>query len=208
MQLTKEQQALLRAVRQQHVAQLRDMLHNKHVSPNFPSYSYITTPLHEAVKKGNLAIIKILVEAGADVSATTRDGATPQGLAEDIQANKSIIRYLKSEGVKLPGGATPAPGRKKTLPEKKPFTPQAAPPAIKQVFNAKTLPEIFKAGKWVGNVEKMQQLWETVPKKLKGKFDFAAQLTEARLKTLKNNAPKKNVLKKSALKKPNPPPAG
>src|SRR3989304_6286321 len=143
MHCTKEQNALLRAVRQQQLHQLRYLLNKRRIDPNFPLIAD-TTPLHEAVKKDNLAIIKILAAAGADVSCTTCDGATPQGLAEDLRASQNIIDYLKNEGNKLllKASASSAPRKKSPAAKKIP-----APQSVKPVFNAKTLPEIFASDK-------------------------------------------------------------
>ncbi|MCE9507461.1 MAG: ankyrin repeat domain-containing protein [Alphaproteobacteria bacterium] len=198
-EITRKQKALLTAVRNKRLAQVRDMLRDKHLDPNFPLDAE-TTPLHEAVKAGHLTILKLLVAAGADVSRTTQDGATPQGLAEDIGAKDIIIDYLKSEGNKLLEPGYQLPQRKKS-PASESFNQSGSKP----VFTLQTLPEIFEPGKWAGKVEEMQKLWEGVPKRLKDKFDFEAALSEARLKTLKkNHAPSKTVIKKSAPK-PKPP---
>ena len=201
-EITRKQKALLTAVRQKRVTQIRDLLRDKHLDPNFPSYTHTTTPLHEAVKTGNLTILKMLVAAGADVSCTTKDGATPQGLAESIGAKDSVIDYLKGEGEKLLDPDYQPPKRKKTTAGES-FNQSGKKTPSTPAFTLQTLPEIFEPGKWAGKVDEMQKLWEGVPKRLKDKFDFEAALSEARLKTLKkNHAPAKTVIKKSAPKPP------
>lgn len=196
-EITRKQQALLNAVRNKRLSQVRDMLRDRTLDLDFP-LDATETPLHEAVKAGHLTILKMLVAAGADVSRTTADGATPQGLAEDIGAKDSIIDYLKSEGEKLLEPGYQRPSRRKTAVSED-FNQSGAKPA----FTLQTLPEIFEPGKWVGKVEEMQKLWDDVPKRLKAKFDFEAALSDARLKTLKkNHTPGKPVIKKSAPKPP------
>ena len=63
------------------------------------------TALHIAVRSGCLDCVKALVEAGADVNATTKDGKTPLHLAK-FKGQREVADYLMSHGVVLP---TPAP---------------------------------------------------------------------------------------------------
>lgn len=180
---SKDQKALLSAIRAGRLDQVKRLLERDDIDPNF-SGAFGVTPLHEAVRYNDLAMVKQLVAAGADVNAKDRNGLTPLEMAQEFHAEREvnfspIIRYLS--GVK--GG--------KVL-----QTPQK--PA-KPVFTAETLPETFEPSKWVGNVKEMQELWEQVPAPLKKKFNFAAAMAEARQQTLKNKAPGKVDLKKPHL---------
>ncbi|MCZ0939716.1 MAG: ankyrin repeat domain-containing protein, partial [Caldilineaceae bacterium] len=55
------------------------------------------TPLHEAVKKGDVEIVKILVAAGADVEAKGYFDRTPLSLAAEEGATE-IMRILLGLG--------------------------------------------------------------------------------------------------------------
>ncbi|MBI3441679.1 MAG: ankyrin repeat domain-containing protein [Proteobacteria bacterium] len=217
MQITKDQKALLQAVQQQQISRVREMLEEDFIDPNFPDYSD-TTPLHEAVRKNNLPLVRLLVVAGANVNCRTDDGMTPLELAEAREVNQSIIKLLKQKSYGRSWGEDPVASRKKKNASKKKAAATKAfnlqmngagettdnPDLVKiKEATAETLPDIFKPEKWVGQVDKMQQLWEEVPRRLKKEFDFAAALTEARQKTLKNQAFKKTVLRKDVP----PPPA-
>jgi hypothetical protein len=83
---------------------------------------------------------------------------------------------------------------------------EAAKPA-KPVFREDTLKDIFNAKNWVGKTNEMEQLWEEVPKRLQKHFDFAASLAEARRETLKQNAPKRNLLQQNFPPQMHGPPA-
>ena len=52
--------------------------------------------MHVAVYKGNLDIIKLLMDAGADPKIADKDGTTALSLAEE-QGNAEIVEYLKSK---------------------------------------------------------------------------------------------------------------
>lgn len=53
----------------------REKPNGKHLDPASPGSFY--TPLHAAVKANSLAIVDILLGAGADVSAVDQAGGTP-----------------------------------------------------------------------------------------------------------------------------------
>lgn len=52
------------------------------------------TPLHRAVIMGNLKIIQLLIESGADVLMVDEKNSSPLDYAKD-EENKSIIEYLE-----------------------------------------------------------------------------------------------------------------
>ena len=79
------------------------LLLDRGANPN--SHSNRENALHFAVTLGCLDCVKALVEAGADVNATTRDGKTPLHLAKS-RGQREIADYLLSHGVILP---TPPP---------------------------------------------------------------------------------------------------
>jgi prolyl 4-hydroxylase len=59
------------------------------------------TPIHEGVRSGQLEVVKLLVEHGADVNATTRSGESPLDLAKRMYEdspeeaeNDPIVEFL------------------------------------------------------------------------------------------------------------------
>lgn len=64
-----------------------------------------STPLHEAVRRSDLAGVDAAIERGADVNAPTRYGVTPLGLAA-LNGNAAIIHRLLDAGAN-PNAATP-----------------------------------------------------------------------------------------------------
>lgn len=62
------------------------------------------TPLHVAAENGQLAIVELLVKAGADASATTKNGRTPRALA--FGRHDAVARYLEPH-TKLAAAAAP-----------------------------------------------------------------------------------------------------
>lgn len=67
---------------------------------NFADKNTGNTPLMDGVKKGNAKIVKILLEAGADVDAKNKNGETALSLAEKLTKNKEEIIKLLSEAKK------------------------------------------------------------------------------------------------------------
>ena len=59
-----------------------------------------TTPLHLAAASGELALVRLLVEAGADVNAADADGKKPLNLAYETGAD-AVVAYLRSNGAKI-----------------------------------------------------------------------------------------------------------
>jgi ankyrin repeat protein len=177
-----QQKALLRAIQRQSLPDIRSILDN-HSNILRPIGTPFTTPLHEAIKVGNLDIIKLLVARGADVNFPDRGGSTPLDMA--LRRHRDdITLYLKSRNAVI-AAKKPAP------------VPQvAAPLEDKPYFSAKNLPDVFNPEKWVGQVKEMAKLWDKVPWRLKDTFDFSSAYSNARQRTLKQNHPKKDVFKK------------
>ncbi len=121
MAFTKKQQALLKAVQSGNLQRVKSLLAQGY-DPNPAAYS-VTTPLHDAVRRGYLGIVKALVEAGADINAenlrrtTALDVAFQQNLAEDPRA-PAILRYLKQQGALRAHELEDNPSRK--TPSRKP----------------------------------------------------------------------------------------
>lgn len=69
--------------------------------------------IHEAARKGDLAAVKKLVEQGADINETDKDGNTPLHVAA-AKGYMEIVRFLTEYEAKL---------KTKTKPEKKADTP-------------------------------------------------------------------------------------
>src|SRR3954468_20984711 len=64
-----------------------------------------TTPLHESIRRNDVAAVNALLARGVDVNAPTRYGVTPLGLAA-LNGNTEILRKLLDRGAD-PNGATP-----------------------------------------------------------------------------------------------------
>lgn len=198
MGVTKAQLNLFNAVRNKQVNLVREMLEQDGVNPNFDE-RFNDSPLHEAVRQNSLTMVRLLVDNGADVGRCIDTWVTPLGLAEREDAVQAIIdfltkaesntrswRYNEDSYWTMPQEAPPR--KKAPAKPRKPKTPPR--------FTAKTLPEIFRPEKWVGQVDKMQQEWELVPKKLKKAFDIAAAVSEARQQTLKSKMPSGGIVLK------------
>ena len=81
-----------------------------HVPSNNGPYSVVKakdengwTPLHEGARSGKLAIVKFLIESGADVNATTgktsKDGGTALWWAkQSLEQDNPVIAFLESIG--------------------------------------------------------------------------------------------------------------
>jgi len=62
------------------------------------------TPLHESIRRNDVAAVNALLARGVDVNAPTRYGVTPLGLAA-LNGNTEILRKLLDRGAD-PNGAT------------------------------------------------------------------------------------------------------
>lgn len=96
MSLTKDQKALMEAVLDDNQRKVSSLL-KKGVNPDFEDDD--KTPLNEAISNGNLAMVKALVAAGADInradSSYFKD--TPLDVA-DRQSNQKIAEFLEQKG--------------------------------------------------------------------------------------------------------------
>lgn len=58
------------------------------------------SPLHEAVKKGDLDILSLLIENGAEVDIQDNSGSTPLHLASGMGNERILSLLLRHQGVK------------------------------------------------------------------------------------------------------------
>ena len=75
-----------------------------------------------------------------------------------------------------------------------PAPQEMVPPPVK--FTEEKLKDVFNPQSWVGKTAEMEKHWESVPKKLRAKFDFEAALAEAQRQTMRNNYPPSRLRKK------------
>jgi hypothetical protein len=191
MKPKKKQQVLIDAIRKGNLSKTKQLL-GKGYKPNAPRQSRAdTTPLHEAVRKGRLDIVRALVKAGADVNATDRLRHNPLDLALNLSAHKKhnkIAIYLRQKGAQR---FVDSPVRWPPFETRRVRVPQEKPPAPPPEFTAHNLADKFDPDKWVGKPDDMQKLWDRVPKNLKAQFDFAAAFTQAKRATLRAHFPGK-----------------
>ncbi len=69
-------------------------------NPNAQNIAERTTPLHDACTVGNLQVVKILVEAGANLELKRKEGVTPLYYAV-YHRHFPIVKYLVSKGAKV-----------------------------------------------------------------------------------------------------------
>ncbi|GAA5924058.1 hypothetical protein JCM3775_005584 [Rhodotorula graminis] len=81
-----------------------------------------TTILHEAVRRKDLGLIKLVLARGGDVLARDRRGKMPIDLAKDERIRSVLRQKLNSEGVALQAGAAGGAAAE---------VPQGPPPALK-----------------------------------------------------------------------------
>ena len=202
MVLTRQQKELVKAVRQGDVKKVVDLIDNG-CDPDFSPFSEVM-PLHDAVRAGNLTMVRVLVNRGADISRMDRNFEFPLDVAE-AAGHTHIVRYLKDKYVRqkeydffdMPlargnNGGTVKKKKRKKKPVRDPNKP---------VFTEKNLSKIFNASDWVGKVDEMEKLWESVPKRLQKKFNFAASFAEAKRGTIRQYFPSKKTLPPSSVKK-------
>jgi ankyrin repeat protein len=65
-----------------HVAAARFLLERGGVDVNGASPKHGDTPLHRACRSGQLPLVKMLLEAGADVNVENKDGDSPARIAQ------------------------------------------------------------------------------------------------------------------------------
>ncbi len=78
----KGQTALIMAIEQDQISATKILLENG-ANPNIPEEDYFP-PLMRAIQKGNLKIVKLLVDAGADLEVLRIYGITPEALKKEI----------------------------------------------------------------------------------------------------------------------------
>jgi ankyrin repeat protein len=61
------------------------------------------TALHLAAMRGDLSIVKVLTEAGADVKIQGKDGQTPLDVARE-KSQSEVVDYLQGQATAQPGG--------------------------------------------------------------------------------------------------------
>ena len=64
------------------------------------SFDFMDTPLHGAMRSGNLAVVKLLVERGAGIDLQDSNKRTPLFWAT-VYAYEDIVRYLIGQGAKV-----------------------------------------------------------------------------------------------------------
>ena len=169
------------------------------------------TCLIEAIAAHNVAMVEVLVTRKADVNFGNLNKYLPYDYALDmaeITADREILDYLRGRGALSIDEVLPernarpewldhsadeegearlrAAVRKDKLAEEKVET-----------FSSQTLEKIFDPQKWVGRLQAMKALWQTVPKPLQRSFDMAAAVAKVRQCTLDTRG-----------KKPRPPSFG
>ncbi|MDP6718196.1 MAG: ankyrin repeat domain-containing protein [Pirellulaceae bacterium] len=72
--------------------------HAKRINDRRPSTG--STPLIDAAFRGNLEIVKLLLDRGAKVNATNRDGNTPL-IAAAFMCRTEVVRLLLDQGASV-----------------------------------------------------------------------------------------------------------
>lgn len=221
MAMTKQQRALLKAVKDGDLKQVKSL------AKKMPFIDFEgpngRTPLEEAIIKGRITIVRALVAEGANIDRLNDDDKSPLEIARE-RNKKNIEKFLVDEGAYDYGSGTGAwydddwgdewvnsRSTKKTArsfnaaaeadeaPKKKPAQPKYTKDVLKEKFNAQN---------WVGKTEEMEKAWEEVPKRYHKNFDFETALAEAKRETLRKNAPVAPSLKLPPSPPPAAPPAG
>lgn len=92
-----EQSRLKAAIWAGDEAKVRELLDANADLVNTPDDT-LNTPLHNAAAAKHAAIVKLLLERGADVNAMNDEDQTPLTVAVMAQAGDEIIELLKSNG--------------------------------------------------------------------------------------------------------------
>ncbi len=92
--------ALANAIARGDVDEVRMQLANQPRRINERRSTTGTTPLGDAAFQGNLEVVELLIEQGADVNATNRDGNTPLIVAAFMCRNE-VVQFLLEKGAAL-----------------------------------------------------------------------------------------------------------
>jgi len=92
--------ALKTAIEKNDAEKTWHLTEEKKVDVNHKYNEYGITPLHLAVKTGNMDIVKYLVKKGANVNAQLRDKVTPLHWA-CCKGHHEIVAYLISKGAEI-----------------------------------------------------------------------------------------------------------
>jgi len=76
-----------------------DTLLRAGADPNWPNSRTCQLPLHIAAPKGNLSLVRRLVEAGSSLSDADSKGKTPLDLAR-VAGKQEVVTYLEQAGAK------------------------------------------------------------------------------------------------------------
>jgi hypothetical protein len=80
------------------------LLLERGVNPNTPSIAVGYTPLMQAASSANLELVKLLVDAGADLNAEDQHGRTALDDAETYthssESHRTVVAFLKERGAR------------------------------------------------------------------------------------------------------------
>lgn len=108
MQKTMEYE-LISAVEQGSPAMVANIIHKYGINPNTVSRYIGRTPLMRAADKGNIDVIRILIENGADVNTQTQTGYTALMMAAGsgkVQAVDFLLKAKANPNIQNNSGAT------------------------------------------------------------------------------------------------------
>ncbi|NOS68375.1 MAG: hypothetical protein HOP33_00395 [Verrucomicrobia bacterium] len=94
--------------------------------PNRQYFLTKDTPLHRAAKHGSLEVVEMLVEAGADISITNKEGKTAEQMAKR-HGHKEIVEFLRTCSPQIKS-AQPTTRESRSL--TKPIPQRSKPPKI------------------------------------------------------------------------------
>jgi ankyrin repeat protein len=92
--------ALANAIARGNVEEVKKRTENRPRRINDRRPATGSTPLGDAAFHGNLEIVKLLIDQGADVNATNRDGNTPLIVAA-FMCRTEVVQYLLQNGASL-----------------------------------------------------------------------------------------------------------
>jgi ankyrin repeat protein len=92
--------ALANAIARGNVEEVKKRTENRPRRINDRRPATGSTPLGDAAFHGNLEIVKLLIDQGADVNATNRDGNTPLIVAA-FMCRTEVVQYLLERGASL-----------------------------------------------------------------------------------------------------------